>query len=510
MCLDKKYIRNRKIDPSGIDKPQCKVPCGRCPECAKQKSDDWFVRSYFEIFGASTPKDCFLVTLDFDNDHLPLYKVGYGLIQDASGYHQAPYKRFEDFDKLPDNIVPCFDNEEIRKFLDRIKYYLPPFRYLCVAEYGGFLSRPHHHMLFIFDKWQLMTMPFLLYAVSKSWRCGEHQHISCGNNPLQMIKYIVPYVTKDFSFDLDKKEQLLPYRFRPRVMASGQYGASALGNQITFDTIKNCGFVVIDGIKYQIPRYYEQKLCYDYTWSPIEKKAYRPLNDNGKELNALRHTKHIVHYVKSFFASRFEKIHLDTASCEVFKELYPLSPYNGMQWRDIVYDAMSDYQLFVDYVRYKDFVYTQRSHSMPKNQKYKKYAAYRPWYPPYDSSYVFNVDTGHNVRLHGFTCRSNSEEQDFDFVLPPSMDLVSQACFLYDLYNMKQSERKLFIALYKESEKQKKRAWANLKNNPGLARYLRLKNFDFKKLYHMSYRDYYELNNSKRVQYVQFISTFQD
>lgn len=43
MCLNKKILPNpvKEDHLSGFDKPYIKVACGRCPECRKQRSQDW-------------------------------------------------------------------------------------------------------------------------------------------------------------------------------------------------------------------------------------------------------------------------------------------------------------------------------------------------------------------------------------------------------------------------------------------------------------------------------------
>ena len=507
MCLNRKLLRNPKLNPTGLDKPTIKVDCGKCPDCLKSRSNDWFVRSYFEIFGDVIKKDLFLITLDFDDAHLPLYRPHVGIIQSASKSIQPPFWR-----DAPD-LISCFDNEEIQAFLSRLRYYVPPFRYLCVPEYGGFLQRPHYHILFIFPCYALMDVMRLRYFVGKCWFAGTHfdvsEESSCGRDPLKMVRYIVNYCTKDFSFDLDKKEEKLPYKYRPRIMSSGHYGACALGKQITFDVLKNQGFVVIDGKKFQIPRYYEQKLCYDYRWSSEEKKAYRPLNELGKDLAKDRHRKHTCHYVKSFFASRYDKIHLDSSVTEVFNYLYPDSPYNGMKWRDIVFDVMSDYKRFVNYVNYKDFMYLERCNYMRKNQRYKKYSVYRPALNSIYDVRATSIIDGEIIYTRPYSARSGVE-CEYDKYFGREYDLCIQACFMYDLAQMKLVERQHFIKLYKQQENQKKRAWEKIKRHPELARYLKIKGFDFTKLYHMSYRDYYELNNSNRLNYVQQVSAFED
>lgn len=123
MCYDKLFIKN-KVYPRnrcGFDRPYLEVPCSSCPSCRKQRANDWFVRTYFELKYSTFPYVYFL-TLDFDNEHLPRYRN-----------------------------VPCFDTEVMKHFFYRLRGYIGAFRYFYVTEYGGFLRRPHYHVILFTD-----------------------------------------------------------------------------------------------------------------------------------------------------------------------------------------------------------------------------------------------------------------------------------------------------------------------------------------------------------------------
>ena len=469
---------------TGFDKPDIWVNCGRCPECIKQKSDDWFVRGYYEM--VSQPYDMFFVTLDFDDRHLPLYKLGKGPVRDYDVCPPLPVI----YPEKEDGVVPCFDSEIFKHFLSRLRYYVPAFRYLAVPEFGGFLKRPHIHTLFLFPKYSLVTKPVFINAIMRSWQQGSHTDIelldSVSSDRFKALEYIVHYTTKDFSFDLDKKEKKLPQRYRSRIMASGHFGDYALQmGIIDYKTIRDVGFVYINGFKYRIPRYYEQKICYDYEWDSENKKALRPLNEKGKELARIRHNGNYVHYIRSFFASRYQHIELDSQVLDLFNKLYPDSPYNGMMWRDIVFDAMSDFDIFVEYCRVKDFVIKNRS--VIQSGYLKRYKNMQPLKKGSFDVTSCSVDTGEYK--YPYEMMSQSDDR-LTLRLSMDYDLPMQACFLFDLSHLKQSERKNFVEVYKSIENAKKRAWHKIRNNPQKARYLRIKGFDFMKLRHVRYADY--------------------
>ena len=76
MCLRKRVISNPvSFDHlTGFDKPTIKVACGKCPECRKQKCQDWIFRTFWEFqeFKDISP---FFVTLTYDDVNLPYYNL---------------------------------------------------------------------------------------------------------------------------------------------------------------------------------------------------------------------------------------------------------------------------------------------------------------------------------------------------------------------------------------------------------------------------------------------------
>ena len=121
-CYRPRYICNSVLpeNRTGFDKAYIKVSCGQCPACRKRRSNDWFFRSYWE-YVLGHYNSAFFVSLDFDNEHLPIYKG-----------------------------KPCFDSELMKSFLKRLRSKVPQFRMLYTSEYGGFLRRPHYHMIVLF------------------------------------------------------------------------------------------------------------------------------------------------------------------------------------------------------------------------------------------------------------------------------------------------------------------------------------------------------------------------
>lgn len=92
MCVDPMYIKRQfhcntygEYEPLPTKDGLCVVeddwikgwyvPCGKCHECLQRRKNDWFVRTVKELAGCVKRgkyiKNVFMVTLTFDEDHLP-------------------------------------------------------------------------------------------------------------------------------------------------------------------------------------------------------------------------------------------------------------------------------------------------------------------------------------------------------------------------------------------------------------------------------------------------------
>lgn len=107
-------------------KEYIKVPCGKCAECRQSYYNSLFQRAVVE----SKSSYMYFVTLTYDNDHIPVLRVGDKILYYANYKHiQNMFKRFR-----KNNV------------LDR------DFRYLSVNEFGDSTKRPHFHLLIFVSK----------------------------------------------------------------------------------------------------------------------------------------------------------------------------------------------------------------------------------------------------------------------------------------------------------------------------------------------------------------------
>lgn len=474
-CLRLRKIKN-PLDKSRFsrwDKQYINIPDCKCDKCRKSKKNDWLVRSYFEF----TSKDsvAFFVTLDFDEAHLPRY-----------------------------NGVPCFDGKIITAFNERLRYFIPhKFRYLICPDYGDAFNRPHYHAAYIFDAGVISFEEFEFYIMSY-WEYGQHtniQTIDCKfKNPFKAFEYVCKYSLKDFNFDIAHREHNLPYRFRSQVHSSVGYGAQCLDPSefksarlikegikffdspvITKEYLKNNKTLTIKidnsdvGSVFAIPRYYELKLAYNYSWDPVEKKASLIRNETGFELLMNRHNDHYIYYREKFLSSRgyglcnFPFIH------EMLQKYFPDSPYNGCMWSDIFDDVVSS-PFFDNYIRYKDYLC---------------YGRWQKDSTPFEKSIMSLIpvpeldDFGNKY----YRCSSvDTENESISFYLSDfDYNRCIEACFIFDLYNMVVSFDKSMYLDWKTKEDRKAHMRDKIKNNPQYYHYLRRKNFKFNSLTSKNY-----------------------
>lgn len=440
-CYRPRYIKNPVLPESrnGFDKAYIKTSCGRCPACRKRKSRDWFFRTYFEYL-LGNYKSAFFVSLDFDDDHLPKF-----------------------------NGKPCFDSELMKSFLKRLRTKVPLFRMLYVTEYGGFLHRPHYHMLCFFTDY-LSKVDFFS-AVQDSWYYGKHQDIqdlqSIGDSVLKAIQYITDYVNKDISFDLDKYESDFPRRYGSCIHPSVNWGLSALEEcKFTLEDVRDRNPIALPvgkngkDVLFDIPRYYEMKLFYDTKYYSSLLRTVWLKNQDGIDAAVFRHNGRYVYFIKQFFASRFSSP--GSLVRNRFKKLFPNSPYCFMPYKDIVLDAMSDYQHFKEFIWHRDF--------------FKRFE-YSKDFP--DS--IFKLD----IKSDG-SCFNSFYGT---FVEIPGMRRFNEACVFFEFYQLSLAESSDVVESYVLREAAKSRALAKIRRDPRKARYLAAKGFEFSSL---KYKPFYE------------------
>lgn len=215
------------------------LPCGSCIGCRLDKSQDWATRIVHE---SQLHRCNSFVTLTFAPEHLP---------EDGS-----------------------VSTRDLQLFMKRLRKAVGTVRFFACGEYGGQGDRPHYHLiLFGYDPpdrkpWRRTPSGHLVYrsaTLEKVWPFG---HVEVGEVTVQSAAYVARYVTKKVTGDAarDHYTRLNPVtgelvQVRPEfICMSNRPGiGSQWFEQYSTDAFPS-DFVVIEGKRRPVPRYYKKKL----------------------------------------------------------------------------------------------------------------------------------------------------------------------------------------------------------------------------------------------------------
>lgn len=156
------------------------------------------------------------------------------------------------------SLVPTLNRLEIHKYIDNIRHKVKKMKVLpkgCIkdfsffgcGEYGDSFQRPHAHFLFFGLDFLDMKPLFL-----SSWKNGSIKSLPILQGG---IRYVVDYMTKNYTGDLAEIEYDNYGRERPFIMAS-----KGLGFEFFYahrDSISNFGIVKIGSRSVPVPIYYK-------------------------------------------------------------------------------------------------------------------------------------------------------------------------------------------------------------------------------------------------------------
>lgn len=244
-CISPVYLKSQGIP----------VPCGKCGLCRQNARNGWTFRVQQEQKHAYTAK---FLTLTYDEENVP--KDG-----------NLNKKHLQAFVKAL-RTAQERTKEKIRKLytLDKIMQYgriandlnAKSIRYYAIGEYGGLFGRPHYHII-IFN-----LIPDILVRVNKIWGKGN---VDIGDVETASIHYVTGYVISRIHADPDKT--------KPFTLISNRSGG--IGHQYLTASVKNRfsksfdRFVISDGKKWPMPRYYQNKIDQSYPKTNAYKEIKR-------------------------------------------------------------------------------------------------------------------------------------------------------------------------------------------------------------------------------------------
>lgn len=211
------------LKPYYVAKNDMVVPCGRCPFCAATKRSDWSTRLQYED---RLHLDKKFVTLTYSNNNLSWYKS-----------------------------TPQLVKSDLQKWFKRVRKAGFVIRYFAVGEYGAHTYRPHYHVL-LFG-----SVPE--DVIRETWGLG---HVNIGRVTQASINYCLGYIVNGKAWQM-KRNRVPPFSLVSR--GNGiegdpfQYGLGAnylSPEMIAWHKSGRKNFVVIDGVRRHLPRYYKTKI----------------------------------------------------------------------------------------------------------------------------------------------------------------------------------------------------------------------------------------------------------
>lgn len=194
------------------------IPCGKCVNCQKRKSQEWTARLLKEM---DNHKFAYFITLTYET----LYNDETGEIKDIN-------------------------KRDLQLFLKRYrKKFGVDLTYYITGEHGELSSRPHYHSIFFQDK-EIPDLKFYannLFISDSFAKCWSHGNCLISKQVNERsIKYTIAYTLKKLG-----EEKV--------VLMSKGIGLDYLNNNK--ERIKEFdGFYIQDGYKQRFPTYFKRKL----------------------------------------------------------------------------------------------------------------------------------------------------------------------------------------------------------------------------------------------------------
>ncbi|QGF19328.1 replication initiation protein [Antarctic microvirus CAA_003_V_9] len=231
MCVTPITITNKQAQGGLNESSTLAVPCGKCPQCLKKRSQEWIFR-LSEQDKISTSSS--FLTLTYETDTVPLSKNGFMTLEKRD--LQLFFKKLR-------KIEP-----------QKIKYY-------ACGEYGTKRKRPHYHVI-------LFNSISSQQTLEKLW---NHGTCFIGTAQNGSIAYVTGYVMKPRIAKQHQRDD----RSSEFALISKKLGLSYVSPATT--TFHNALIdrnYLTDGEKKQsMPRYYQNKIFNKTNLSIIKNNA---------------------------------------------------------------------------------------------------------------------------------------------------------------------------------------------------------------------------------------------
>jgi len=209
-----------------LSKQDIVVPCGRCAFCLATRRSDWATRLHYE---AKCHLKSQFVTLTYSDNNL----------------------RWK-------NSVSQLDKRDLQLFFKRLRKAGYSLRYYAVGEYGSKTFRPHYHAILFGDINE--------DAIRKSWGLGQ---VHIGTVTQSSIAYTLGYIVNGKGWKMVTK-RVPPFALMSRKPGLGSnylqgYDITkddciASPEMVQWHQADRKNYVIIDGKKRHLPRFYKTKI----------------------------------------------------------------------------------------------------------------------------------------------------------------------------------------------------------------------------------------------------------
>lgn len=235
MCLKPITLRNKSSPYKSVHSIQ--VPCGKCVECLQSYQNSWFVRFYYEFLDHD--KAVFF-TLTYNNESVPT------LVDDDGVVYYTVYK------------------QHLQSWIKRLRTRTDKkFKYFITSEYGPKTFRPHYHGVFFgLSKNDIFTT-LIDWQNTFGFTQSRDVLLSDSADVVNTSRYIAKYCSKqEFEYSESSKKVYPTFH-----LISKGLGVSYVDKNKYFilknkdiESIISRSELNLNGYKYQLPRYYKDKI----------------------------------------------------------------------------------------------------------------------------------------------------------------------------------------------------------------------------------------------------------
>lgn len=228
-------------------------PCGHCIPCKINKSMDWLIRLEYEN---QCHRQSSFVTLTYDNEHLP----------ENNSLVKADFQKFMKLLRV--NSDEKYSYYAVGEYGETEKKYMSEG---CEEPHG----RPHYHAIIFGLKPNDDETRDLVY---RSWKkCNpeqilDPQYDSVGTVTHDSMLYVCDYMQKKQYGP--NAEKLYGTAQPPFSLCSQRLGLTGFQNDNIYAITRN-GYIIYNGIKYPIPRYFRKKYDLQSNFKLSEHDVYK-------------------------------------------------------------------------------------------------------------------------------------------------------------------------------------------------------------------------------------------